>query len=83
MVLDTRDIEDSATIFGFSVSTHKRSGALLLFLSKIGQIWRFFRFETTVYIKFGINITWPYLFSSFVQQNNSDKLNKDMPTTTL
>ena len=29
MVLDTRDIEDSVTIFGFPVSTHKKSTALL------------------------------------------------------
>ena len=29
MVLDTRDIKDSATIFGFIVSNHKKSNALL------------------------------------------------------
>ena len=29
VVLDTRDIEDSATIFGFPVSAHKKNTALL------------------------------------------------------
>ena len=29
MILDTRDIEDSSTMFRFSVSTHKKSSALL------------------------------------------------------
>ena len=31
MVLNTRDIEDSGTIFGFPVSNHKKSTALLIF----------------------------------------------------
>ena len=35
MVLDTRDIEDSSTIFRFPVSTHKKSDALLKNLVRI------------------------------------------------
>ena len=31
VVLNTRDIEDSGTIFGFPVSNHKKSTALLNF----------------------------------------------------
>ena len=49
MVLDTRDIEDSATIFGFPVSTNKKKYCTFeKITSEIGPIWKFFRFETTV-----------------------------------
>ena len=34
VVLETRDIEDSATIFGFPVSNHKKSTALFKNISK-------------------------------------------------
>ena len=48
MVLETRDNEDSATIFSFSVSNHIKTGCTFFKLSKIGPIWRFIRFETSV-----------------------------------
>ena len=49
MVLDTRDIEDSATYFGFPVSTHKKSTALLKNLVR-----NFFK-QKKYFFKF-----WPY-----------------------
>ena len=46
MVLNTRDIEDSGTIFGFPVSNHKKKYCTFeFFWSKIGPIWRFGRLE--------------------------------------
>ena len=46
MVLNTRDIEDSGTIFGFLVSIHtKKCWTFEIFLSKIGPIWRFGHLE--------------------------------------
>ena len=49
MVLDTRDIEDSAGAFRFPVSTHKKNCcAFEKIISEIGPIWSFLRFETTV-----------------------------------
>ena len=49
VVLDTRDNEDSSTMFRFPVSTHKKKWwAFEKISQKFGPIWRFFRFETTV-----------------------------------
>ena len=46
VVLNTRDIEDSGTIFGFLVSIHtKKCWTFEIFLSKIGPIWRFGHLE--------------------------------------
>ena len=42
VVLETRDYEDLATIFGFPVSNHKKGSKLLNKKnSEIGPIWRF------------------------------------------
>ena len=46
MVLNTRDIEDSGTIFGFPVSIHKKKcWAFEKISSKISPIWRFVHLE--------------------------------------
>ena len=46
MVLNTRDIEDSGTIFGFPVSIHKKKcWAFEKISSKISPIWRFGHLE--------------------------------------
>ena len=46
VVLNTRDNEDSGTIFGFPVSIHKKKCCTFEKISsKIGPIWRFGHFE--------------------------------------
>ena len=65
VVLDTRDIEDSSTMFRFSVSTHKKKWCTFeKFSQKFGPIWRSFRFETTVGRRWLISAilcyTWDY-----------------------
>ena len=51
VVLNTRDIEDSGTIFGFPVSVHKKKYCTFeFFWSKIGPIWRFGHLEPLWYM---------------------------------